>query len=76
MAAEHPTSPEASDQGTPPRPLPRDDRGEDADRTVLVYLGTALIATGQPVSDVEDEVIEVSSALGYPGVQVAASPPV
>lgn len=43
-------------------------------RTLLVYLGTALVATGQPVSDVEDEVIELSSALGYPGVQVAASP--
>ena len=33
-----------------------------------------MVATGQPVSDVEDELAEVSAVLGYPDVQVAASP--
>jgi uncharacterized membrane protein YjjP (DUF1212 family) len=32
------------------------------------------VATGQPVSDIEDELTEVSSRLGYPDLQVAAGP--
>jgi uncharacterized membrane protein YjjP (DUF1212 family) len=53
----------------------RHDAGrDDAVRTLLVSFATAMVATGQPVSDVEDEVIEVGTALGYPGVQVAAAP--
>ena len=47
---------------------------DDAVRALLAYLGAAMVATGQPVSDVEDELAEVSAALGYPDVQVAASP--
>jgi uncharacterized membrane protein YjjP (DUF1212 family) len=47
---------------------------DDAVRALLAYLGTAMVATGQPVSDVEDELAEVSAVLGYPDVQVAASP--
>src|SRR6478672_7933011 len=43
-------------------------------RTVLVYLGTAMVATGQPVGEVEDELTEVSVLLGYPDVQIAAAP--
>jgi threonine/serine exporter ThrE len=41
---------------------------------LLAYLGAAMVATGQPVSDVEDELAEVGAALGYPDVQIAASP--
>jgi len=43
-------------------------------RRLLVHLGAALVATGQPVSDVEDEVGEVAARLGFPDVQVAAAP--
>lgn len=43
-------------------------------RRLLAYLGTAMIASGQPVGEVEDEVREVGSALGYPNVQIAAAP--
>ena len=43
-------------------------------RTLLAYLGTAMIATGQPVGEVEDELVEISAGLGYPDVQIAGSP--
>ncbi len=43
-------------------------------RLLLAFLGTAMVATGQPVSEIEDELTEVSSQLGYPDVQVAAGP--
>ena len=43
-------------------------------RTLLAYLGTAMVATGQPVGEVEDELTEVSVLLGYPDVQIAAAP--
>ena len=43
-------------------------------QVLLAYLGTAMIATGQPVGEVEDELAEVSSQLGYPDVQIAGSP--
>jgi len=43
-------------------------------RRLLVALAAAMVATGQPVSDVEDEVVEVASRLGYPDAQVAAAP--
>ncbi|HEY5822071.1 MAG TPA: threonine/serine exporter family protein [Propionibacteriaceae bacterium] len=47
---------------------------DDAVRTLLAFLGAAMVATGQPVCDVEDELTEVSVALGYPDVQIAAAP--
>jgi len=47
---------------------------ENSIRALLVYLGTAMVASGQPVSDVEDELAEVGAVLGYPDVQIAASP--
>ena len=43
-------------------------------RTLLAYLGTAMIATGQTVGEVEDELAEVSARLGRPDVQIAGSP--
>ncbi|MDF2828754.1 MAG: hypothetical protein K0R01_2037, partial [Mycobacterium sp.] len=47
---------------------------DDAVRALLAYLGAAMVATGQPVSDVEDDLARVGATLGYPGVQIAASP--
>jgi uncharacterized membrane protein YjjP (DUF1212 family)/uncharacterized membrane protein YjjB (DUF3815 family) len=49
----------------------------DRDRTtrrLLVVLGAAMIATGQPVDEIEDELREVGRHLGAPDVQVAAGP--
>ena len=43
-------------------------------RTVLVHLGTAMVATGQPINEVEDELAEVALALGHPEAQIAAGP--
>ena len=43
-------------------------------RRLLVHLGAAMVATGQPVSDIEDEVVEVAARLGFPDAQIAAAP--
>ena len=43
-------------------------------RALLAHLGTAMIATGQPVQEIEEELAEVGTRLGYPGVQTAAGP--
>lgn len=43
-------------------------------RRLLVHLGAAMVATGQAVPDIEDEVVEVAAALGHPDVQIAAGP--
>ena len=51
--------------------------GADRDRScrrLLAFLGTAMIATGQPMHEVEDELREVGRHLGSPDVQVAAGP--
>jgi uncharacterized membrane protein YjjP (DUF1212 family)/uncharacterized membrane protein YjjB (DUF3815 family) len=51
--------------------------GADRDRDhrrLLAFLGAAMIATGQPVDEVEDELREVGRHLGAPDVQVAAGP--
>jgi uncharacterized membrane protein YjjP (DUF1212 family)/uncharacterized membrane protein YjjB (DUF3815 family) len=48
--------------------------GDRSRRTLLAFLGAAMVATGQPVHEVEDEVREVGRHLGVPGVQVAAGP--
>ena len=50
-----------------------DDDEELATRRLLVHLGTAILATGAPVHEVEDEVRELGSHLGYADVQVAAA---
>ena len=47
---------------------------DESVRALLARLGAAMVATGQPVSDVEDELARVSAVLGYPDVQIAASP--
>jgi uncharacterized membrane protein YjjP (DUF1212 family) len=43
-------------------------------RALLAELGTAMIATGQPVQEIEEELAEVSARLGYPEVQSAVGP--
>lgn len=49
--------------------------GSDQDvRTLLVHLGTAMVATGQPINEVEDELADVGRALGHPDTQIAAGP--
>jgi uncharacterized membrane protein YjjP (DUF1212 family) len=45
-----------------------------ATRGLMAHLGTAMIATGQPVHEIEEELAEVGMHLGYPDVQVAAGP--
>ncbi|HEX8497711.1 MAG TPA: threonine/serine exporter family protein [Actinomycetales bacterium] len=52
-----------------------DSGGADRDRRrLLAFLGVAMVATGQPVHEVEDELREVGRRLGVPDVQVAAGP--
>ncbi len=43
-------------------------------RALLARLGTAMIATGQPVQEIEEELAEVAFRLGYPDVQTAVGP--
>lgn len=41
---------------------------------LLAYLGSAMVATGQPVHEVEEELAMVSRHLGFPEAQIAATP--
>lgn len=43
-------------------------------RRLLVHFGAAMVATGQPVSDVEQDMRDVAAWLGFPDVQIAAGP--
>ena len=43
-------------------------------RALLAELGTAMIATGQPVQEIEEELTEVSAHLGFPDLQTAVGP--
>lgn len=43
-------------------------------RRLLAALGTAMIATGQPIDEIEDELRAVGERFGYPDVQVGAGP--
>jgi uncharacterized membrane protein YjjP (DUF1212 family) len=51
-----------------------DEQAAQEVRTLLVHLGTAMVATGQPINEVEDELAEVALALGHPDAQIAAGP--
>ncbi|MDN5771365.1 MAG: threonine/serine exporter family protein, partial [Microlunatus sp.] len=44
------------------------------DRRLLTYLAVAMVATGQPVHEIDEELAEVGRRLGYPDVQAAAAP--
>ncbi|WP_461166847.1 threonine/serine exporter family protein [Tsukamurella serpentis] len=46
----------------------------DEHRRLLAYLGAAMIAGGQPVHEVEQELRAVATALGHPLAQVGATP--
>ncbi len=50
------------------------DQREHDIRMLLARLGAAMIATGPPVHEIEEELLEVGGHLGYPGVQVGAGP--
>jgi uncharacterized membrane protein YjjP (DUF1212 family) len=41
---------------------------------LLAHLGTAMIATGQPVHEIEQELVAVGARLGHPGIQLGAGP--
>src|SRR6186997_1934135 len=56
-----------------PPPSTADDHGTET-RALLAHLGTAMIATGQPVQEIEEELAEVGIQLGYPDVQTAVGP--
>lgn len=43
-------------------------------RRLLAHLGTAMVATGETVPEVEEELLHASTYLGYPDVQIAAGP--
>lgn len=51
-----------------------DDVGDDDVRRLLVMLGAAMVATSQPVHEVEDELTEVARHFGHPDIEVAAGP--
>lgn len=46
----------------------------EAARVLLAELGTAMIATGQPVHEIEEELTGLARGLGYPDLQVGAGP--
>jgi uncharacterized membrane protein YjjP (DUF1212 family) len=54
--------------------MQEDADGQTKTRALLAGLGTAMIATGQPVQEIEEELAEVSTRLGYPEVQTAVGP--
>lgn len=47
---------------------------DGAARTLLAELGTAMIASGQPVHEIEEELVALARRLGYPDLQVGAGP--
>src|SRR6478736_1367535 len=56
-------------------PLSAADEGHATEtRALLAHLGTAMIATGQPVQEIEEELAEVGIQLGYPDIQTAVGP--
>lgn len=60
-----------------PNPTPATIHGEPEDgvaSTLIAYLGSAMIATGQPVNEIEEELVEVGVRLGFRGIQVGAAP--
>ena len=76
-AARHPEAPQPDPaqpdpaQPDPAQPAP----GRETEiRALLAELGTAMIATGQPVQEIEEELAEVGARLGYPDVQTAVGP--
>jgi uncharacterized membrane protein YjjP (DUF1212 family) len=48
--------------------------GEASVRTLLAHLGAAMVGTGQPVHEIEQELAEVAARWGYPDLQIGAAP--
>ena len=46
---------------------------DSAARKLLARLGAAMIATGQPVHEIEEELAEIGARLGYPDLQLGVS---
>jgi uncharacterized membrane protein YjjP (DUF1212 family)/uncharacterized membrane protein YjjB (DUF3815 family) len=65
--------PETSSQPPPadkhPQPVDQQD-----DRLLLTFLAVAMVATGQPVHEIDEDLDAVGRRLGYPDLQVAAGP--
>ena len=57
-----------------PPPSAADEGHATETRALLAHLGTAMIATGQPVQEIEEELAEVGIQLGYPDIQTAVGP--
>lgn len=55
-------------------PVPDPGLQEARTRTLLAHLGAAMVATGETVNEVEEELGHLSRHLGYPDLQVAAAP--
>ena len=66
------SAPAASEPPAPDAAAAQDRETET--RALLAELGTAMIATGQPVQEIEEELAEVSARVGYPDVQSAVGP--
>ena len=47
---------------------------ETAARTLLARLGAAMIATGQPAHEIEEELVAVGARLGHPRIQAGVAP--
>jgi uncharacterized membrane protein YjjP (DUF1212 family) len=57
-----------------PAAAPSPDDHETRIRSLLAHLGTAMVATGETVHEVEEELVALGAHLGYPDLQVAAGP--
>ncbi len=44
------------------------------DRRLMTYLAVAMVAAGQPVHEIDEDLARVGARFGYPAVQVAAGP--
>jgi uncharacterized membrane protein YjjP (DUF1212 family)/uncharacterized membrane protein YjjB (DUF3815 family) len=53
---------------------PADPAERWSDRRLLTYLAVAMVATGQPVHEIDEDLAGVGRRLGHPDVQVAAGP--
>ena len=65
--------PDQPDQSHPAG-LPDPADQPQADRLLLTYLAVAMVATGQPVHEIDEELAAVGRRLGHPAQQVAAGP--
>ena len=53
---------------------PADAADPTADRRLLTYLAVAMVAAGQPVHEVDEDLAAVGARLGYADIQVESGP--